>query len=741
MGDPNILPRYIQWSNVGNKISSSTDTTRQTREKPLSIGIVEDILGVNLNNEETINANKIRWAGEINGRAATMEYFQNVLGLENEIPADILTNFLPPHTQQVYSMRLENMRESLKQYNTNGGNFPYTKSTSEEIISILNRYETLHGEGGIGEVKNAMDGQVGRLNEYKQLIGLSGNLTEAQRQGQYLARNRLNGQQQIVNELTKKYKKLLSSEKNLQNELRKIFLNSPSFNINVTERRDDDNFVARLWSSIQQPREVSVQDIQKKIVVNDNNNLNIVNKATGEVIEDNIAGPITEITSKILSDRVYIAGNDKFVATLKIPLTVLPNGLYIQTPVCVREMYWRFRHSNKINTTKPLFGDVPYDKLREKELIVSKIPTSVEGRSGFRLPTGKIYFDLALCINTTSGEKICSELITSSDLRRKMVHMVKDANKRGLYKNPDIPLSKMQSLTKKAVSIVERGAGQTIRGHGQLRHIPGSEWQILRERVFNLIEDGYWQDYPNLLSQEACLILEPTILLSRDEYNDDLLNANNLRVGGFDDIPLGGIYVLCADEEIERGGVRNEVLSYNRMRQRAQINYQLILNRMTAIARLQSMLRERIRRQGEEARRQEQEARLANDEEQMRIAANIQRNVKRLEMERQNLENEAKAKQSEMDRYKDFLDKIDKYNPKDLKNQFLKLPQQIARSTNKTLNDIGVSMAKIVRSKSDTLKNNAFKNEKPLLEVLTTQMYNFLLNTVSEAPKIILNAR
>ena len=38
-------------------------------------------------------------------------------------------------------------------------------------------------------------------------------------------------------------------------------------------------------------------------------------------------------------------------------------------------------------------------------------------------------------------------------------------------------------------------------------------------------------------------------------------------------------------------------------------------------------------------------------------------------------------------------------------------------------------------------KNNAFKNEKSLLPVLTTQMYNFLFNTATEASKSILNAR
>ena len=38
-------------------------------------------------------------------------------------------------------------------------------------------------------------------------------------------------------------------------------------------------------------------------------------------------------------------------------------------------------------------------------------------------------------------------------------------------------------------------------------------------------------------------------------------------------------------------------------------------------------------------------------------------------------------------------------------------------------------------------KNNAFKNEKSLLEVLTTQMLNLLFNSVSEASKIILKAR
>ena len=38
-------------------------------------------------------------------------------------------------------------------------------------------------------------------------------------------------------------------------------------------------------------------------------------------------------------------------------------------------------------------------------------------------------------------------------------------------------------------------------------------------------------------------------------------------------------------------------------------------------------------------------------------------------------------------------------------------------------------------------KNNVFKNEKSLSEVTTTQMYNFLFNTVWEASKIILKAR
>ena len=41
-------------------------------------------------------------------------------------------------------------------------------------------------------------------------------------------------------------------------------------------------------------------------------------------------------------------------------------------------------------------------------------------------------------ISTPSGEKQCSELITSSDLRRKLVNKVSD-NKRGYYKFMDIP--------------------------------------------------------------------------------------------------------------------------------------------------------------------------------------------------------------------------------------------------------------------------------------------------------------
>ena len=138
MGDPNILPNYIQWTNIGNKIGS-VSTAVQTRVKSLSVGVIQDILGVNLNNVETINANKERWAGEINRSTATKEYLLNITGSETNVTPNILTNFLPPHTLQVYSIQLENMRESLKHYNTNGGNFPYTKSTSEEIITIINR--------------------------------------------------------------------------------------------------------------------------------------------------------------------------------------------------------------------------------------------------------------------------------------------------------------------------------------------------------------------------------------------------------------------------------------------------------------------------------------------------------------------------------------------------------------------------------------------------------------------------
>jgi hypothetical protein len=99
-----------------------------------------------------------------------------------------------------------------------------------------------------------------------------------------------------------------------------------------------------------------------------------------------------------------------------------------------------------------------------------------------------------------------------------------------------------ERLTRKAVDVIEKGAGQTIRGRGQMRHVPGSEWQIFRERAFNLLEDGYWPDYPELLSDKACLILEPTITLRKSEYQNDLEDAKNLRVG-YGNIPKGGIFV------------------------------------------------------------------------------------------------------------------------------------------------------------------------------------------------------
>ena len=555
MMNPNQFPEYIKWKNVGPRLNKRQVDIPQVGVNDLADRDLQEILGTDLNNDQNINNNRQLWAGYINDEhPATSNLLRNVIGTDN-IAGVNLTKFLPPFIDQIYSSRLENMRDMLKKHDSNGNNFPYTKSTSEEIKKLILDYETFGAEWGA---------LVAGLNNKKQTLkALKQAISDGTPQEKHVARQALYKVENDYKKAKKDYDKAADTKKRLENELTKIFLTRPSFSIEVAETRDDDNYIARLWSRIRRDRSTTNQVVRKSIVVNDINNLNVINSDTGAVLEENIAGQLGDIAAKILKDTMFTRDNcsDLYLATLKAGIKVLPNGLYIEPELCIEGLYWRFRSSNKINTNKPLIGDVPFDRLREKDLIVTRISTDDEKRDGFRLPTGKIYFDLMLCISTPSGEKQCSELITSSDLRRNLVNKVKSYNKQGFYKNPVVPILDRERLTRKAVDVIEKGAGQTIRGRGQMRHVPGSEWQIFRERAFNLLEDGYWPDYPQLLSEKACLILEPTITLRKSEYQNDLEDAKNLRVG-YGNIPKGGIFVLCPDEG--QDDIRATIISYNR---------------------------------------------------------------------------------------------------------------------------------------------------------------------------------
>ena len=546
------LPKYIKWKNVGPRLHKTGPQVPRVNITNIGDDVLRDILGVDLNDENTIDVNRNRWAEYINENENTQGLIRNVIG---DITGPKLSKFLPPFIDQIYSSRLENMRDMLKKHNSNGNNFPYTKSTSEEIKRLIMEYETFGAEWGA---------LVAGLNDKKQTLdALKQAISNGTPQQKHVARQALYKVENDYKKAKKDYDKAAETKKRLENELTKIFLTTPSFSIDVAESRDDDNYIARLWSRIQRDRTNTDQAVRKSIVVNDINNLNVINSDTGVVLEANIAGERDDLSDKILKDTMFTRDNcsDLYLATVKADIKVLPNGLYIEPELCIEGLYWRFRSSNKINTNKPLIGDVPFDKLREKDLIVSRISTKDEKRNGFRLPTGKIYFDLMLCISTPSGEKQCSELITSSDLRRNLVNKVKSYNKLGYYKNPVVPILDRERLTRKAVDVIEKGAGQTIRGRGQMRHVPGSEWQIFRERAFNLLQDGYWSDYPELLSENACLILEPTITLRKSEYQNDLEDAKNLRVG-YGNIPKGGIFVLCPEEGDNE--IRANIISYNR---------------------------------------------------------------------------------------------------------------------------------------------------------------------------------
>lgn len=557
------LPKYIKWKNVGPRLNKRKVDIPQVGIDNLENLNLQDILGVNLNNNDEINNNRNMWAAYLNTTVATKNLLTIIInGEDRNIIGENISKFLPPAAEKIYSYRLENMRDMLKKHDSNGNNFPYTKSTSEEIKSLIRDYESFMDE---------WIALTGTLNNKKQVLdNLKQVISIGAPEDKYIARQSLYKVENDYKKTKKDYDKAAETKKRLENELTKIFLTAPSFSIEVAETRDDNNYIARLWSRIQRDREVTDQVVHKTIVVNNINNLNVINRDTGVVLERNIAGRLMNIADKILKDTMFTRDNcsDLYLATVKADIKILPNGMYIEPELCIESLYWRFRYSNKTNTTKPLIGDVPYDKLREKDLIVSRISTADRTRDGFRLPTGKIYFDLMLCISTPSGEKQCSELITSSDLRRKLVNIVKSYNKLGYYKNLLVPMLERQRLTRKAVDVIEKGAGQTIRGKGQLRHVPGSEWQIFRERVFNLLEDGYWPDYPELLSQEACLILEPTITLRKSEYQNDLEDAKNLRVG-YGNIPKGGIFVLCPDEA-ENEGIRDDVIKYNRKSRKNQ---------------------------------------------------------------------------------------------------------------------------------------------------------------------------
>lgn len=546
------LPKFIKWKNVGPRLHKTEPQDPRVNITNIGDGVLRDILGVDLNDQDTINVNRNQWATYINGNVNTRGLIGNVIG---EITGAKLSKFLPPFIDQIYSSRLENMRDMLKKHDSNGNNFPYTKSTSEEIKRLILEYETFGDEWGA---------LVAGLNDKKQTLdALKQAISDGNPQEKHVARQALYKVENDYKKVKKDYDKAADTKKRLENELTKIFLTTPSFSIEVAESRDEDNYIARLWSRIQRDRTNTNQVVRKSIVVNASNNLNVINSDTGDILEENIAGQLEDIAAKILKDTMFTRVNcsDLYLATVKADIKVLPNGLYIEPELCIEGLYWRFRYSNKINTNKPLIGDVPFDKLREKDLIVSRISTVDEKRDGFRLPTGKIYFDLMLCISTPSGEKQCSELITSSDLRRNLVNKVKSYNKQGFYKNPVVTILDRERLTRKAVDVIEKGAGQTIRGRGQMRHVPGSEWQIFRERAFNLLEDGYWPDYPELLSERACLILEPTITLRKSEYQNDLEDAKNLRVG-YGNIPKGGIFVLCPDEGVDE--IRENIISYNR---------------------------------------------------------------------------------------------------------------------------------------------------------------------------------
>ena len=661
------LPKFIKWKNIGPRLHKTEPQVPQVNITNIGDGVLRDILGVDLNDQANIDGNRNRWADYINGNANTQGLIGNVIG---EITGAKLSKFLPPFIDQIYSSRLENMRDMLKKHDSNGNNFPYTKSTSEEIKRLILEYETFGAEWGP---------LVAGLNDKKQTLdALKQAISNGNPQQKHVARQALYKVENDYKKAKKDYDKAAETKKRLENELTKIFLTTPSFSIDVAESRDDDNYISRLWSRIQRDRSDTNQAVRKSIVVNNINNLNVINSDTGAVLEENIAGQLEDIAAKILKDTMFTRDNcsDLYLATVKADIKVLPNGLYIEPELCIQGLYWRFRHSNKINTNKPLIGDVPFDKLREKDLIVSRISTDDEKRDGFRLPTGKLYFDLMLCISTPSGEKQCSELITSSDLRRNLVNKVKSYNKQGYYKNPVVSILDRERLTRKAVDVIEKGAGQTIRGKGQMRHVPGSEWQIFRERAFNVLEDGYWPDYPELLSEKACLILEPTITLRKSEYQNDLEDAKNLRVG-YGNIPKGGIFVLCPDEGEDE--IRENIISYNRKERKNNEDIQNIQIAQAELIENENTMKDKInimnRDMDEELRKLKQEQIASPDNKgafQYKIEQVIKKNKVTKELNQMEL-NKLQEQKAEMLRKMNSLDKkIDSMRTKSKPRNFIR---------------------------------------------------------------------
>ena len=109
--NPNQFPEYIKWKNVGPRLHKTGPQVPRVNITNIGDDVLRDILGVDLNDQANINVNRNRWAVYINENAYTQELIRNVIG---EITGAKLSKFLPPFIDQIYSSRLENMRDMLK---------------------------------------------------------------------------------------------------------------------------------------------------------------------------------------------------------------------------------------------------------------------------------------------------------------------------------------------------------------------------------------------------------------------------------------------------------------------------------------------------------------------------------------------------------------------------------------------------------------------------------------------------